>query len=113
MGVPDDPSAGWHGVPDEHLPAWRDVFRELRAGLDVDAACPVCGVRALHVWFHRDSPRRGSGWVWCSNCRCYEHYSCTVPDSWQSSLKVDPDLLMHHPEPIEQARRALTGESRG
>lgn len=116
MASVDAESGGWQDVPEPFADAWRRIFDQSRAGLDLDEPCPVCGAAELHRWFHLDQKQptealgrrwRGSGsqWQWCSSCRSYEHSSGLVPDWWQSELVVDVGRLRHDPQPLEEARR--------
>jgi hypothetical protein len=104
-------------VPQESGAAWLAAFAERTPGVDVPGLCPLCDAEALHRYFHLyrreetvvDSEHflgRGGLWEWCSACRRYIHYSARVPTWWSSDLTVDPRLLSHAPESIEQARRA-------
>jgi hypothetical protein len=106
----------WRDVPEAALRAWIDVFEASREGVDLSAACPVCGAHQLHRWFYRRRPADivlrgqrfdalGGEWQWCSHCRSYIHYSSFVPDWWTTDVVVPLKALAHHPGPIDQVLR--------
>ncbi len=116
----DSQNEGWKDVPSVAVGRWRELFDLSREGLNLSAACPVCGATRLHRWFdlNRAEPSwefgrtwigRGSQWQWCSSCRSYEHTSGLVPDWWFSDLPVSPESLRHDPGPVEEVRSASSG----
>ena len=116
QGTTEPGEKPWQDVPVEHEPAWQAIFLASREGLNLSAPCPVCGVAALHQWYHlwqREDTEaggsrfigRGGLWEWCSACRSFAHYSARVPEWWASDLQVDPGQLEHQPAAIEQAWR--------
>jgi hypothetical protein len=106
----------WRGVPLDRIAEWQAIFQPSREILDLSAPCPICGVGALHRWYQVIKPEerviggmrvvgRGGLWEWCSGCRCFEHYSCFVPEWWSCDLKVDEGSLTALPTAIEAAIR--------
>ena len=59
------------------------------------ATCPHCGRNAAHVLLHRftDGGDRGSAWIWCSECKSYEHFSYRIPEWWRNPVFIDESLL--------------------
>jgi hypothetical protein len=105
----------WHDVPDANLRAWGDAFDLSVLTANPPSPCPVCGAHALHLWYWLnrrlettsaglDWQGDGSGWQWCSHCRCYQHFRALVPAWWKPAYDVPKELLRHDPEAIEQAR---------
>jgi hypothetical protein len=47
-------AAEWRDVPRASYRAWVRTFSRSREGLDLSAACPVCGAFALHRYYDRD-----------------------------------------------------------
>jgi hypothetical protein len=49
--------------------------------------CPCCRVGLLRLYFHiherfqrqGQSLRRGGSWLWCPDCKAYDHASALVP----------------------------------
>lgn len=66
--------------------------------------CPCCatGVASLHLFFCRyNVSGRGGGWIWCSACRTYEHWSGQVPSWWENLAGIELPDLMHSPTVLE------------
>lgn len=64
--------------------------------------CPSCSANKIYYFFIRFSnyDNRGGGWIWCSNCYTYEHFSSKVPDWWENietapleKLDIPPNWL--------------------
>ncbi|MBQ7567630.1 hypothetical protein IJT17_02375 [bacterium] len=70
--------------------------------------CPVCQHTSAHVYFHRfTNKRRGSGWAWCSDCGCYSHVSCSIPEWWKNLPLIDIGLLSASPEYLEGMKESI------
>jgi hypothetical protein len=107
----------WRDVPAWAWERWVDIYSTSREGINLSTPCPVCGVRALHLWYWAADPTdqtingrryvaKGSIWQWCSHCRSYNHGKALVPDWWRSNLRVDSKLLMHEPEILNEIVQA-------
>lgn len=108
----------WQGVPTGTTDAWRALFNAAPTseGMNLTAACPVCGARTLHQYFslEEEAPRElrgalyrgpGSYWEWCSTCHSFEHMHGYVPDWWSKPpLHVDHSRLTAVPDMLEAAR---------
>jgi hypothetical protein len=112
-------SVNWKGVPNENSAAWVSIFAESREGLNLSAACPVCGAFTLHRYFGRpggtvlpdmahDFLGKAGLWEWCSSCLSFEHYSALVPRWWAGSLPVDDAKLTALPDQLDEALASLT-----
>lgn len=68
------------------------------------AACPACGEKAAHLYYHRYSPDsdRGGLWIWCSSCRLCSHSSCRVPRWWNNHSMIKLSKLAGHPDHLEE-----------
>lgn len=107
----------WHGVPQEHLLTWRDIFNAAlpNEGEHLSNSCPICNVKALYRYYalEKASPRElrglrykgpGSYWEWCSACHSFEHMSGYVPEWWNiTPLKIDHSRLTAIPDLIDKA----------
>jgi hypothetical protein len=113
--VVDDSATTWHNVPDPDLPTWHEIFFASHEGIDLSAACPVCGASELHRWFYlaHESARvefglswRGTGsqWQWCNHCHSYEHSSGLVPCWWHEPFEIPLSELTTEPGSIEAIR---------
>ena len=75
----------WHAPPEEIGDAFvrlQETFYGRRP-LPLPANCAICGrERSCHVYYHRHKEGQdlGGGWIWCSACHSYEHFSMRVPD---------------------------------
>lgn len=108
----------WREVGTQDHPVWRAVFNAEPQATALAAPCPLCGTCTLHRWYSVDAlddiefrgeryVGRGRLWEWCSACHAYEHFrDGYVPEWWQSSLTVAPEVLRYDPAPIEAARSA-------
>lgn len=107
----------WHGVPLDHVAAWRETFNKMlpSEGAHPSSACPVCGEITLHRYFSLEKlqPRvirevrykgPGSYWEWCSSCRSFEHMSGYVPFWWNFDIPgIDRSKLTAIPDLIDRA----------
>jgi hypothetical protein len=117
-------TARWQSVPSSSRDAWRQVFAAPSAGVDLDAACPVCGEQQLHRYYqvgarlpatasHAGFIARGARWEWCSNCRSYDHASALVPVWWHSDIVPDERRLTALPDALEAALAGRAGGGPG
>ena len=110
----------WQSVPASSRGDWRQAFAAPSGGVDVDAACPVCGAWQLHRYYqvgarlpapasHGQFIARGALWEWCSCCRSYEHATALVPVWWHSDIAPDERRLTALPDGLEAALAARAG----
>ena len=120
------PLPAWHeAATEEEWRRWRAVFNpalERGEGPDLDAPCPVCGQRTLHLYYlirgalteqqkqqtYLRNTFQGYGmkWEWCSTCGTFAvARDAFVPRWWSFDLGLTEEEVGYDPGPVELARR--------
>lgn len=74
----------WHDDNDDIMKLY-DIIENHDLDSLLPANCPICGMKAGHIYMHRyDEENHGGLWVWCSSCHTFTHASCKVPDWWRN-----------------------------
>lgn len=97
----------WHTASESQQQLIQEIIGEVRSGtnLKMPRSCPICQSlpASLHMFFCRYEPSgRGGGWLWCSQCHVYEHWSGTVPSWWQNIPGIGIKDLSSQPIFLEQ-----------
>ncbi len=106
----------WRGVPLDKRAMWSRVFAQSREGIDLAAACPICGSPTLHHYYLVGKPldrvidaerfvADGARWEWCSTCATYDHSQALVPAWWSDPHLVINGVLTAEPDALERALR--------
>lgn len=84
--------------------------------------CPNCNSGGLHIYVHvfedelgkGDNWIKGSGWIWCDSCHCYDHFRGPVPEWWAnieplkiSPLDIPPNNLSKYTQEIDDRNKKI------
>lgn len=71
--------------------------------------CSVCGRKDLHIFFHRwrKNDLKGSGWIWFSYCKSFDHGRFTLPNHWENFEKINPENLKYEPNYLEEIKNCI------
>ena len=70
--------------------------------------CPNCADGKLHIFvqvFDDEKSEgqdwiKGSGWIWCDKCHCWDHFRGHVAKAWKNAPKIEIDTLDLPPEKL-------------
>ena len=84
--------------------------------------CPNCGNGILHIYVHVFKNElgkgidwiKGSGWIWCDSCHCFDHFRGPVPEWWSdieplniSPLDIPPEHLSTFVKEIDERNKQI------
>ena len=66
-----------------------------------DNRCPNCSNGKLHIYVHIFPDEKakgadwikGSGWIWCDQCHCWDHFRGPLPKKWEKVIPLDISKL--------------------
>jgi hypothetical protein len=60
------------------------------------------------LYFHKYSFKgRGGAWIWCSQCKAFEHSSAIVPYWWLNLELINSEQLAAVPEYLETVSKEV------
>lgn len=69
--------------------------------------CPICKKRDAHICVHRYQGKKGTAWMWCSECRHCTHGTMFIPGWWEDDDFIDIYRTASHPDYLETQKIAI------
>lgn len=89
---------------------WQGTPIELEILLDsrvFPTVCPNCMQVEAHIFLRAEKPQRGGLWIWCSNCKIFEHATIVPPSYWENDDFINKEQLCASPDYLETHKNRI------
>jgi hypothetical protein len=95
----------WHSPPESCVAAFTAAYTHLYTHGYTPVVCPCCRTGVLRLYYRTHEPfqrqgqrlRRGGSWLWCPDCKAYDHASALIPAWWPDTARISVHQLFHAP----------------